>query len=223
MPGVITHCVFGQKALRQLPKGEVRTAVRRYLRVFYLGCQGPDLFSYNFLRLAFSSHHNLGAYLHNNRVKRLFEQGFACLPPAGEERQLCLAYLAGAYCHYVCDSVCHTFVYARTRFDPKKPTAQYYGRHAELENAIDAWYLDHDYGLAYSQMPQEQIFHLPEPERRPLSVYLAKVLGGHPGRSVSPLALQPGLCAPGHAHGHAGKPPAARPCRGPPGPGAKDG
>ena len=122
MPGFVTHCVFGARVLRALPEGQVRAAARKYPRAFYLGCQGPDLFSYNFFRMALWSHHNLGAYLHNNRVKRFFEQGFAQLPE-GPEKTLCLAYLAGAYCHYVCDSVCHTFVYARTDYDPQSPSA----------------------------------------------------------------------------------------------------
>ena len=91
---------------------------------FFLGCQGPGLFTYNFLRLAFSNHRNLGAYLHNHRVKALFLQMFACLPEQEPERGVCLAYLAGAYCHYVCDSVCHTFVYARTGYDPAHKSAR---------------------------------------------------------------------------------------------------
>lgn len=177
MPGLVTHCVFGARVLRELPEGQIRSAAARYQRVFYLGCQGPDLFGYNFLRLAFSNHRNLSAYLHNHRIKRLFEQGFAQLPE-GEEKELCLAYLAGAYCHYVCDSVCHTFVYARTDFDPQHPTARYYGRHAALENAIDAWYMRREYDRSFSELAQELIFRLPPEERDPLAAYLARVLDG---------------------------------------------
>ncbi len=177
MPGLVTHCIFGAKVLRRLPECEAAAAARQFSRAFYLGCQGPDLFSYNFLRLAFSNHRNLGAYLHNHRIKAYFMQGFACLPEQGEERKVCLAYLAGAYCHYVCDSVCHTFVYARTGFDPNNKTARYYGRHAALEGDIDAWYMKKG-GYTYPQLRQEQIFRLPENQARLVSKYLARVLQG---------------------------------------------
>lgn len=177
MPGLATHCVFGAQVIYRLPDCEVKKAAQRFSRAFYLGCQGPDLFSYNFLRLAFSNHRNLGAYLHNNRVKAYFMQAFACLPQKGPKREICLAYLAGAYCHYVCDSVCHTFVYARTDFDPNHKTAQYYGRHAALESDIDAWYMQQA-GHEYTKLPQEQIFRLSEIQSRIISEYLARVLQG---------------------------------------------
>lgn len=175
MPGLATHCVFGAKVLSRLPDCEVKSAIRQFGRAFYLGSQGPDLFCYNFLRLALPGHRNLGAYLHNNRVRAFFAAGFASLPPKGIQRQICLAYLAGAYCHYVCDSTCHTFVYARTQYDPKRTSVRYYGRHAALEADIDAWYMQQQ-RCRYTQLPQEQIFRLPAGQRKVISWYLARVL-----------------------------------------------
>ena len=177
MPGLVTHCVFGARTLARLPDCEAKRAAQRHSRAFFLGCQGPDLFTYNFLRLAFSNHRNLGAYLHNHRVKALFLQMFACLPEQEPERGVCLAYLAGAYCHYVCDSVCHTFVYARTGYDPAHKSARYYGRHAALESDIDAWYMARC-GYSYTRLRQEQVFRLSEAESQLISKYLARVLQG---------------------------------------------
>ena len=61
MPGLVTHCVFGARALARLPDCQAKRAAQRHSRAFFLGCQGPDLFTYNFLRLAFSNHRNVGA------------------------------------------------------------------------------------------------------------------------------------------------------------------
>ena len=40
--------------------------------------------------------------------------------------------------HYIADYVCHPYVYGRIGYDVSNPSAVHHGRHAALENDIDA-------------------------------------------------------------------------------------
>lgn len=178
MPGLITHYVFGREAIKTLPKDSFKEIIRTERRAFYLGTQGPDLFSYRFYRLRHKNHKNIGSYLHHHRTKRFFEEGLKVWNSIKEKQsQECfLAYLTGFLCHYVSDSICHPFVYARTEFDPKHPTSEYYGRHLALENRIDSYYAEHYLNQDYVSFRQDRIFDLAPTELAIIAEGLSKTL-----------------------------------------------
>lgn len=178
MPGLITHYVFGKEAVKALPDSFMKTVLRDKKRPFYLGTQGPDLFSYRFYRMLYHDHRNIGSYLHHNRTKRFFLEGVTVLNAINskQEREYFFTYLTGFLCHYILDSICHPFVYARTNFDPNHPTNEYYGRHLALENRIDSYYAKTYLYQNYEKIRQNRIFDLTPKELDAVSTYLSKTL-----------------------------------------------
>lgn len=178
MPGLITHYVFGREAVKTLADSYGKTMIKNRKRPFYLGTQGPDLFSYRFYRLHYHDHRNIGSYLHHHRTKRFFLEGVNVLEEISkeEEREYFFAYLTGFLCHYISDSICHPFIYARTNFDPDHPTSEYYGKHLALENRIDQYYAVTYLHQVYEKFRQDRIFDLALRELEAVSSCLSKTL-----------------------------------------------
>lgn len=177
MPGFITHYVFGRDVIRSLSKQKLKEIIKLHKQVFYLGTQGPDIFSYNFHLLMFHDQRNIGSYMHHYRTKRFFETAFWQLDKIEKEEYLCfLAYISGFFCHYILDSICHPYVYARTDFDVNHSSNAYYEKHFELENQIDRYYAKQSLNIPYEKIPQQDVFCLPKQEENSIAYHLSQCL-----------------------------------------------
>ena len=140
MPGFTTHYILGMKAYNDLPLNQLKFIIAKYRWLYQLGLQGPDMFFYNLPILRHRDHRNVGAYMHEHHVNDFFS---VCLNrlasiPSRQQREQGVAYMAGFFCHYIGDYMCHPFVYGRIHYDPKNPSIQAHGLHALLENDLDA-------------------------------------------------------------------------------------
>ncbi len=140
MPGFTTHYLLGMKAYNDLANAPVRHIISKYRWLYQLGLQGPDIFFYNVPILRHRDYRNVGSYMHEHHIQDFFVTYLKQLSQISsrQQREQGLAYFCGYLCHYIGDSICHPYVYGRTGYDAKAPTAEAYGRHAALENDIDA-------------------------------------------------------------------------------------
>lgn len=140
MPGFTTHYIIGMKTYNDLSSSQLKFIIAKYRWLYQLGVQGPDMFFYNLPVLRHRDYRNVGSYMHEHHVNDFFA---CCLNhlaeiPSRQQREQGIAYLAGFFCHYIGDYICHPFVYGRIQYDPKKPTTYTHGLHALLENDLDA-------------------------------------------------------------------------------------
>ncbi|MDO5417188.1 MAG: zinc dependent phospholipase C family protein [Lachnospiraceae bacterium] len=140
MPGFTTHYILGMKAYNDLPNNQLKFIIAKYRWLYQLGLQGPDIFFYNIPVLRHRDYRNVGSYMHEHHVNDFFA---ACLKhlaaiPSRQQREPGIAYVAGFFCHYIGDYICHPFVYGRIHHDPTNPSMKTHGLHALLENDLDA-------------------------------------------------------------------------------------
>lgn len=140
MPGFTTHYILGLTVYNQLPSSRTKYLIAKHKNLFQLGLQGPDIFFYNLPILRHRDYRNVGSYMHENHVNRFFQSYIKklCLMKSEHLRNQALSYLCGFICHYIGDHICHPYVYGRIHYDPQHPSNTSYGRHAALENEIDA-------------------------------------------------------------------------------------
>lgn len=141
MPGFITHYLWGREAWQALASGPAKDNLYRNRDAYALGLQGPDLFFYDI-----PSHllpgKNRGALAHTHATGKFFAGMLERAEqfPAGEKRDIALAYLAGFLGHYTLDAVCHPYIYAMTHYHGRE--SFYFSRHCYLEMDIDIALLD---------------------------------------------------------------------------------
>ena len=140
MPGFTTHYILGMKAYNDLPANSLKYIISKYRWLYQLGLQGPDIFFYYIPVLRHRDYRNVGSYMHEHQIRDFFAnylKGLAEID-SRQQREEGLAYFCGYLCHYIGDSICHPYVYGRIGYDAKAPTSQAHGRHAALENDLDA-------------------------------------------------------------------------------------
>lgn len=140
MPGFTTHYILGMKAYNDLPNNQLKYIIAKYRWLYQLGLQGPDMFFYNIPILRHRDYRNVGSYMHEHHIRDFFDCYMRNLAeiPFRQQREQGLAYFCGFLCHYIGDSICHPYVYGRINYDVGAPNAAVHGRHAMLENDIDA-------------------------------------------------------------------------------------
>lgn len=140
MPALITHHLFGDAALPQLPAGLIADEDQR--AAFLLGNQGPDPFFFAVTTTRGATVRSMGHLMHTERMAASFEVLRASverLPAA--DRGIGRAFVCGMLGHYVLDRTAHPFVYAH-EFElcddnPELHDA-YHEVHALIESDIDA-------------------------------------------------------------------------------------
>ena len=140
MPGFTTHYILGMKAYNDLPNNQLKYIIAKYRWLYQLGLQGPDMFFYNIPVLRHRDYRNVGSYMHEHHIQEFFVCYLQHLSEvkSRQQREEGLAYFCGYLNHYIGDSICHPYVYGRIGYDAKAPNSQAHGRHASLENDIDA-------------------------------------------------------------------------------------
>ena len=83
---------------------------------------------------------NVGSYMHEHHINEFFRCSLNRLSrlQSRQQKEQAAAYLAGFMNHYIADYVCHPYVYGRIGYDTSNPSAVHHGKHAALENDIDA-------------------------------------------------------------------------------------
>lgn len=145
MPALITHHLFGERSVTELPAGLVEG--EEELLAFLLGNQGPDPFFFRFsttpsrLRACWGLAH----HMHDERMSAAFgalRDGVGHLPKA--DASLGRAFALGMLSHYALDRAAHPFVYAQQ--DALIGAGEGIGDaagevHAVIESDLDSWML----------------------------------------------------------------------------------
>ena len=178
MPGFTTHYILGMKAYNDLPNNQLKFIIAKYRWLYQLGLQGPDMFFYNLPVLRHRDYRHVGPYMHEHHVNDFFS---VCLNrlaaiPSRQQREQGIAYMAGFFCHYIGDYICHPFVYGRIHYDPKNPSIQAHGLHALLENDLDALLLNKYKKKKPSQFNQAATICLNGQETQFISRFLAECI-----------------------------------------------
>lgn len=137
MPGFTTHYLFGLNAYKSLNKtADIKKAIYRNHSVYSLGLQGPDIFFYHLPAYLFYSE-NPGSIAHTAKVEDFLKHLLNSykLFPHPADANIAKAYIMGFLGHYILDSKCHPYIYAKTRFNSK--SSKYFGHHINLETEID--------------------------------------------------------------------------------------
>ena len=137
MPGFTTHYLFGQQTYQQLAPCELKQTIQKYHRVYTLGLQGPDIFFYD---ISFSAvgKSNPGSIAHTTNTGDFLMhllKGIS-LFSSDKKQKIAQAYVLGFIGHYVLDTHCHPYIYARSGYEKKD--AGYMGKHILLETDIDS-------------------------------------------------------------------------------------
>ena len=112
MAALITHHLFGQSAIADIP--DAKDWSTGELEAFLIGQQGPDPFFYAYLSANGSVCRTFGDLLHSRKINRTFERMRAIVSLfEGKDRAIAHAYSLGFLAHFTLDSVVHPFVFAQ--------------------------------------------------------------------------------------------------------------
>ena len=146
MPGFTTHYLFGQRALKDLESETEVKPIEHYPNCFNIGLQGPDLFYFNPQAWVLYDH-NIGDRIHDENVNAFFE---ALMTERDKfkkaaDREICDSYILGFIGHYTLDTLCHPYIYYRTKhFNHSKDSGTFdFGLHVFLETDINNAVLRH--------------------------------------------------------------------------------
>ncbi|MCL6610280.1 MAG: zinc dependent phospholipase C family protein [Peptococcaceae bacterium] len=137
MPDLWTHIFCGREALAGVEE-RFRKAARDLKNLFFLGCQGPDLFFYyDFLPWGDKRVFSLGNRIHHERCGLFFRESLKFArrnPDAGT-----IVYLMGLVCHWCLDRVTHPYIYyiSGVYQGHKAETRKLINNHKRVEAAID--------------------------------------------------------------------------------------
>ena len=178
MPGFTTHYIMGMKAYNDMPSNTLKHIISKYRWLYQLGLQGPDMFFYYIPALRHRDYRNVASYMHEHHVQEFFECYLkeSAKIPFRQQREQAIAYFCGYLCHYIGDSICHPYVYGRIQYDIDNPSMAHHGKHAELENDIDALLLRRYKKKKPSEFNQAATICLNGLETQFISRHLAKCI-----------------------------------------------
>ena len=146
MPALITHHLFGEKCVSELPDSIIED--QEQLLAFLLGNQGPDPFFFRFRGLPqdLSACHELAKRMHCERVALAFNSlrdsvGRLPLP----DQKVGRAFALGMLGHYTLDLTTHPFIFAEQIEIIAQSNGELDGLdsqvHAIIEGRLDSWLL----------------------------------------------------------------------------------
>ena len=146
MPALITHHLFGEEAMQELPASVFPD--KEHKLAFLLGNQGPDPFFFRFFGLPASikSSQEMGDRMHEELIYEAFQAlRDAVLNLPKEDQSLGRAFALGLLSHYTLDRVAHPYVYG-IQYEIMELDKENLGSadsevHAVIESDLDSWML----------------------------------------------------------------------------------
>lgn len=185
MPGFTTHYLFGQQAYQLICSSGLKQTIQKNHTVFCLGLQGPDIFFYDLLSLVIPKK-NPGSLAHTADTRKFLRRLLESLRifPSDKEREIAQTYILGFIGHYLLDTSCHPYIYARSHYGRK--TKGYIGAHIRLETDIDTTLLWHYQRRLPSEFHQNESISLSKDQRMTVSTLLYYAFSNtYPGLSVT--------------------------------------
>ncbi|MGN0342303.1 MAG: zinc dependent phospholipase C family protein [Roseburia sp.] len=167
MPGFATHYLFGLSTSQKILPGRLTNQIKQHPNAFTIGLQGPDLFFY-YLPCYLNRNGNIGVIAHEQSTGTLLQyllKSYALFSKE-KDKSIAAAYIAGFLGHYILDTTCHPYIYAKSRYGDKK---NYTSRHMYLETDIDAEMLSYYRGIRPSRFHQNRVVLLTHREQAVIS------------------------------------------------------
>ena len=171
MPGFTTHYLFGMSTFHNAKDNQTISYIQQHPHAYAIGLQGPDVF---FFQLTNYLHPkgNIGSRAHKASTGRLLYHLLDSRQLFSNEtdRSIAAAYIVGFLGHYLLDSTCHPYIYAKSHYGTYRKN--YYSHHMYLETDIDTELLSYYKELAPSEFFQHQAVSLSKREQH----VVAKIL-----------------------------------------------
>ena len=168
MPDVAVHASFGREVLSSLPE-EVRETIVSEPYTFALF--GPDVW---FMHKPWRRREGRGRRMHTTKTG-LFLSSLLRRAAVSASRKELFSYLAGFFCHYALDSICHPYIIWITAEERVFPRS-----HMSLEHALDMAEIRRD-GYEKEKHPVTEHYYprlrLPECLRQDLDTVFEQVYG----------------------------------------------
>lgn len=171
MPGFTTHYLFGQQTYQLIRNSPLKQTIQKNHTVFCLGLQGPDIFFYDILSLI-TQKKSPGSTAHTADTRKFLRHLLESprIFPTDREKKIAHTYILGFIGHYLLDTACHPYVYARSHYGEK--TKGYIGGHIRLETDIDTTLLWHYQHRRPSEFHQNESIALSKDQRMVVSSLL---------------------------------------------------
>lgn len=178
MPGFTTHYLFGLNSFRELEEPDLVSCIRKFPHAFCMGLQGPDIFFY-YLPSYLRSSGNIGQLAHHKNTGVFLTQLLKSKDLFLEEteQQIAISYICGFLGHYVLDTTCHPYIFAKSHYGTYDKG--YFGHHVYLETDIDAELLTYYKNCAPSEFNQSATLHISRKERHIIASLLLKTYSSH--------------------------------------------
>lgn len=126
-------------------------------KIFYLGCQGPDIFFYKKYAVH-TTPKNLGELIHKDQTKDVFYEALMYLKSNYSEALL--SYIVGWISHYVLDKNIHPYIDSKTNWS-----------HKRLEANIDTYIIDKYLNKPIFRMDSKNILKVTEAHDEIIGIY----------------------------------------------------
>ncbi|MDD3220955.1 MAG: hypothetical protein EOM34_06650 [Clostridia bacterium] len=172
MPGLITNYLFGERAYQSLSPNYLKEVIRKNTNAYRMGLQGPDIFYYYLNSYAKKKKNNICNILHEKNTGAFIDSmlEYASVLDT-EDKEICLAYIAGFLCHYALDTHTHPYLHSRMMSDfeenPKLCRDPFYYR--RLETMMDTLLLKRLNHMEPSQLNLEALVSVSKRERHQIS------------------------------------------------------
>lgn len=172
MPGLITNYLFGERAYQSLSPNYLKEVIRKNTNAYRMGLQGPDIFYYYLNPYARRRKNNICNILHEKNTGSFIDNMLEyTIVLDTEDKEICLAYIAGFLCHYALDTHTHPYIRYRVETDfgesPELRQDCFYYR--RLETMMDTLLLKRLNHMEPSQLNLEALVSVTKKERRNIS------------------------------------------------------
>lgn len=177
MPGSVTHYLFGMDCFDKLESNILKNIIKENKKIYSLGCQGPNFFSY-YNHLPIFNSKNLAVIddlIHTKNINEFINNMFVYSDNTYKLKyifnnenfsNITLAYICGFLSHYTLDTISHPYIYSfqlhlKDSYKVKSPKYL----HKSIETHIDSLLLDKFKDLSLEEFSNHLDFDLSSSER----------------------------------------------------------
>jgi len=146
-----THYYCGRNLIKEHPD------LIQDEKIFYLGCQGPDVFFYKKFAVH-TSPKNLGELIHENKTNDVFREAFIYLKE--NQSEPLTSYVVGWILHYILDKNIHPYINAKKDWN-----------HKRLEANIDTYVVHKYLNKPIFRMDSEKILKVTKEHDEVIALY----------------------------------------------------
>lgn len=194
MPGLLTHYLFGEDIIDQIPDNTLKNILNNNRHAYDYGLQGPDLFFYDLVHLSMNHGSNLGSLLHEEHTSRFLTYMLLAANKLSnrQDKEIAIAYICGFIGHYSLDTHAHPYVYYMTDTNDyaSYPKSKCMSDHIEFEGEIEVLLFDDRYHIPAHKLRRKAFMHLSAREMTTIAKVLSYSLKRTYGIKIPPYKIK---------------------------------